>query len=174
MGDFELVLIFFVVALFYSAVGFGGGSSYLAIMALYGIPMLEMKTIALVCNIIVVTSGTYLFYAKGLLNFKKLLPLVILSIPMAFIGGLLRTGDKIFLVVLGFSLVLAATLMIVEVVKKKKEEVISKSDSLVLNAGLGGGVGMLSGFVGIGGGIFLAPLLHFTRWGFTRQIAAAS
>ena len=174
MAEYELVLIFFFVALFYSMVGFGGGSSYLAIMAIYGVSAMEMKTIALLCNIVVVTGGTYLFYKRGLLSLRKLIPLVVLSVPLAFIGGLLRTGDKIFLLVLGASLVLAAVLMGMEVLKGKNEEGGWKKDNKALNIGLGGGVGLLSGFVGIGGGIFLSPILHFTRWGHVKQIAAAA
>jgi len=174
MPDLEIAFIFFFVALFYSMVGFGGGSSYLAIMAIYGLPAMTMKTIALLCNIVVVSGGTWLFYKRGLLDLKKMFPLVVLSIPMAFVGGVLRTNDKIFLTVLGAALVLAAVLMIIESLRGKEEVRTENKTNSLTNASIGGGVGLLSGFVGIGGGIFLSPLLHFTRWGFIKQIAAAS
>ncbi|MDH5397957.1 MAG: sulfite exporter TauE/SafE family protein [Cyclobacteriaceae bacterium] len=171
----ELIIIFFLVALFYSTVGFGGGSSYLALMAVFGISALLMRSTALTCNIIVVTSGTYLFYRQGHLNFKKVWPFVLASIPMAFAGGLVQMSEKGFMMLLGSSLILAALLMVIEVLRKQiLMKIRVNSLSPLVNGGIGGAVGFLSGLVGIGGGIFLSPLLHLTQWGTPREIAALS
>ena len=103
----ELLFFFFLVAFIYSAVGFGGGSGYLAILALYGIGRAEMKLTALVCNIIVVLGGTILFVKRGELPLRRVLPLVAASVPAAFIGARLRVSDSTFFILLGVTLMAA-------------------------------------------------------------------
>ncbi len=173
--NLQLAIVFFIVAVFYATVGFGGGSSYLAIMAVFGISAIVMKPTALICNIIVVSSGTYLFIKNKHLDLIKSWPIVLLSIPMAFLGGLWRISEKAFFILLGFSLIIASLLMFVDVLYKKvkNEDPASGSNSLLLTV-IGGGVGFLSGMVGIGGGIFLSPVLHLMKWSNAKKIAGIS
>jgi len=171
-----LILLFFSVAMLYASVGFGGGSSYLAILTLYGIEYDSIKSIALLCNIVVVSSGVYLFYRKALLPLKLIFPLVILSVPFAFIGGAVSLQEKTFFILLGAVLLLAGIVLLL-----RSLNIISNSNngnkrinSNLFNASLGGGIGFLSGLVGIGGGIFLSPILHIINWDKAIKIAAAA
>ena len=152
----------------YSSVGFGGGTSYLAVMALMGVNFMVMKPAALLCNIVVVAGGTYIFYKKGKLDLRKSLPFIIVSIPMAFLGGYYKLGEGTFFIILGFALVVASFLLWFQPQPKK----IKLNSSLALNLILGAGIGFLSGLVSIGGGIFLAPVLHLVNWDEAKKISA--
>lgn len=169
---FNIVLLsmtFFLIALCYSSAGFGGGSSYLAILALAEMSMTTLKPTALLCNIIVVLGGTFLFQKAKFINFKKAIPLIIFSIPMAFIGGYWPIYQPFFFILLGCSLLISAILLWVHPVFPNRNKSIDKP---VTNITIGGSIGLLAGLVGIGGGIFLAPVLHLTRWGDAKHIAA--
>ena len=172
----ELALFFLVIAFIYASVGFGGGSSYLAILALYAFPFEEMRLIALICNIIVVTGGTLVFFKKGQVNLKKVLPLVVASVPMAFVGASLKISQQVFFIVLGCSLVIASVLLWMDTRKMKGVSAYDKMSgaSPLRDALLGGGIGFLSGMVGIGGGIFLSPLLNLLKWDNPRKVAATA
>jgi hypothetical protein len=171
----EILLFFFIIAFIYSSVGFGGGSSYLAILALYALPFKEMRLIALICNIIVVTGGTIIYVQHKHVNFKKILPLVVVSIPAAFAGAALKISQQTFFIVLGFTLVIAAILLWINTrLNDNKIKDDSSDTSYFRNGLLGGAIGFLSGMVGIGGGIFLSPLLHLTRWDTPKRIAATA
>ena len=173
ISNWYIILLFFAVAVLYSSVGFGGGSSYLAILALTGIAYTQIRSTALLCNIIVVTGNVILFQRQKLYNWKKVLPLVIFSVPMAFLGGYLKISQTFFFILLGFTLLFAAITMWVS--KKVDTKNDSATDvSLTKNAGYGGIIGFISGMVGIGGGIFLAPLLHLTHWDISKKIAATA
>ncbi len=176
MEHWELLIFFFGIAVLYSSVGFGGGSSYLAILALYGIDYRLLRATALLCNIVVVTGGTYIFYKKGYLKWRKILPLVLVSVPMAYVGGSLRITQHTFFILLGFALILAATLMLIQSFKSIEAVNLDSENSInpTFNAGLGGGIGFVSGMVGIGGGIFLAPVLHLLKWDGAKTIAATA
>ena len=163
-----LIPLFFCVALLYSSAGFGGGSSYLAILALFPIEYTSLRVIALLCNITVVIGSVYLFYRNDLIPYKKVLPLIILSIPMAYIGGTLVMSERTFFIILGALLVLASLFMVYE----KGNEV--KHLPKYSNGLIGGGIGFLSGLVGIGGGIFLSPVLYLTKWHVPKSIAATT
>jgi len=170
--DFYLLIIsFFVIALIYSSVGFGGGSSYLALLAIAGVSFELIRPAALLCNIIVVSGGTFIFYREGLIDIKKSWPFLAASIPLAFLGGFWPVKEHTFFVILGFTLFVAALILwfqdAINVDGKKY-----KSDNITLNVGLGGSIGFLSGLVGIGGGIFLSPVLHFIRWDEVKKISA--
>jgi uncharacterized membrane protein YfcA len=115
----ELLLIFFTIAFIYASVGFGGGSSYIAILALYALPFKEIRLIALICNIIVVTGGTLLFIKNKQVRWKRILPIVACSIPLAFLGARMKISEDHFFMALGFSLLVAAVLLWV---KTKPEE----------------------------------------------------
>ena len=101
-----LIIGFFTIALLYSSVGFGGGSSYLALLALTSLSFTEFRTISLICNIVVVSGGTYIFAKSGHFNWKKIFPLVLFSVPLAFLGGYLKISQALFFILLGFSLLL--------------------------------------------------------------------
>lgn len=171
----EIILFFFFIALIYSSVGFGGGSSYLAILALYEMPFKEMRLIALICNIIVVLGGTINFFRHKQYSLKKILPIIIVSIPMAFVGASLKISANTFFILLGCSLIVAAGLLWIPGRRNSQDLSEFKGHlSPVANGLIGGIVGLLSGMVGIGGGIFLSPILNLRKWGTSRQIAAAA
>ncbi|MDO9261107.1 MAG: sulfite exporter TauE/SafE family protein, partial [Flavobacteriaceae bacterium] len=168
-----VILGFFAIALLYSSVGFGGGSSYLAILALTPILFTEIRSISLLCNIAVVSGGTYIFAKNGYFNWKKMIPLVIFSVPMAFLGGYLKISQSLFFILLGISLLIASISMFVNF--KNEEDIPQYYKKNVLRDGFFGGcIGLLSGMVGIGGGIFLAPLLHLIKWDTSKKIAATA
>lgn len=175
MPPIDLILIFFVIAAVYASAGFGGGSSYLAIMSLYGLQQNVMRPTSLLCNVVVVTGGIYILWKSGYLNLKKMIPLSIASIPMAFIGGLIPLKDSIFFLLLGTSLVIAAILMFFQKYFNTLNTQSSTPNPEILKGGLlGGGIGFLSGMVGIGGGIFLSPILNLLKWDTPKHIAATA
>lgn len=166
-----IIASFFVVAVVYSSVGFGGGSSYLALLTFTSLSFVDIRSTALLCNILVVSGSVILFLQKHQLNFKKVIPLVLASVPMSFIGGYLKIQQEVFFVVLGITLVLAGLFMWFS----SKESFVTESKSTgVKSAVYGGLIGLISGMVGIGGGIFLSPLLHLTQWDTAKKIAATA
>jgi uncharacterized membrane protein YfcA len=171
MDYYLLIVSFFVIAVIYSSVGFGGGSSYLALLAIAGVNFEVIRPAALLCNIVVVTGGAIIFYKEGLINIKKSWPFLIASIPLAFVGGYWRIKEHTFFVILGITLIVAALILwFQESVQADTGKY--KSDNTLLNVGLGGGIGFLSGLVSIGGGIFLSPILHLIRWNEVKKISA--
>jgi len=171
--NWHIILLFFAVAVLYSSVGFGGGSSYLAILALTGIVFTQIRATALLCNIVVVSGNVFLFIQHKTVDFKKITPLVMLSIPLAFLGGMVQINQQLFFILLSFTLLFAATTMWIskQIVTYNEKKSSSK---LTRNASFGGIIGFISGMVGIGGGIFLAPLLHLTNWDTPKKIAATA
>ncbi len=174
MPHWEIIFFFLIISFVYSSVGFGGGSSYLAVLTLYSFPFQEMKLTALVCNIIVVTGGTFLYIRHKQVDWKKVIPIVAVSIPMAFFGARLKLSENNFFIILGFCLIVAALLLWV------KTKSLEQSGSGVLKSNyardgmLGGAIGFLSGMVGIGGGIFLSPVLNLVKWDTPKKIAATA
>ena len=165
-----VVLLFFVVALFYSSIGFGGGSSYLAIMSLFFVDFQLIRTAALVCNVVVVTGNVFLFYKNGLIDWKRFLPIVGISIPAAFIGAQFKLSQEIFFILLGVALIASAIMLLLKVREGRNN--VPPAYSTKVSYPLGGGIGLLSGMVGIGGGIFLSPVLNIMQWDTARKIAA--
>ncbi len=168
----EVLLAFFFIALIYASVGFGGGSSYLALLSFTALSFIHIRSTVLICNVIVVTGSTILFIKENELNFKKVIPLVVASIPMSFIGGYMKIQKDFFFVLLGVTLVLSAVFMWFSYTKITTETF--KKHSNLKSVLYGGSIGLLSGMVGIGGGIFLAPLLHLTQWDTAKKIAATA
>lgn len=171
--NWHIILLFFTVAILYSSVGFGGGSSYLAILALTGILFTQIRATALLCNIVVVSGNVFLFYQQKKIDFKKILPLVLMSIPLAYLGGYLKISQQFFFILLGVTLLFAAISMWIS------KRIISNDEkkqqtNILTNLSFGGSIGFISGMVGIGGGIFLAPLLHLTNWDTPKKIAATA
>lgn len=169
----QIILLFFIVATLYSSVGFGGGSSYLAILALTSLAFTEIRAIALFCNIVVVSGNVFQFYRQKNIDLKKIISLVILSGPMAYLGGFIKITEQLFFILLGLTLLFAAITMWISkrIVSENSE---NRKPNLIRNLSFGGFIGFISGMVGIGGGIFLAPLLHLTYWDSPKKIAAAS
>ena len=175
--DFYILLVcFFFIAMIYSSVGFGGGSSYLALMGVMAVAIPQMRSTALLCNIIVVTGGTAIYYRENLVDLKKSWPFLVASVPLAFLGGQYPVRENTFFQLLGASLVAAALLLWFTVNTKEDRDATkpSSSDSgkILAGAAIGGGIGFLSGLVSIGGGIFLSPVLHLIRWDNSKKIAA--
>lgn len=171
MGHWELCFFFFIIAAIYASVGFGGGSSYIAILSLYALPFQELRLIALVCNVVVVLGSVQVYWKKGMLDMRRVLPIVIASVPLAYVGAMLRISQATFFVLLGCSLVAAAILLWM---KKKEVAVQVKNTTGVKNVFIGGAIGFLSGMVGIGGGIFLSPVLNLSKWDTPKKVAATA
>lgn len=169
MNEYVLLAIFFFIALFYSSVGFGGGSSYLAILALVLTDFYEIRTLALLLNILVVSIGTFVFIQKKIFDWKVFWPFLVLSVPLAFIGARFRLSETLFFIVLGAALMLAAIMLLLQSVRRKDT---SKALHVPASLALGGGIGLISGIVGIGGGIFLSPTLNLVGWKSAKVIAA--
>ncbi len=158
---------FALVALIYASVGFGGGSTYTALLGLWGVDYTLIPIIALLCNIVVVSGGTARFLRAGLIDWRSVLPLLIVSAPLAFLGGLIPLKQPMFLLILGAALLLSCVALLVQPEKWRPRKV-SKIGMLLLSAM----IGLLAGLSGIGGGIFMAPILHLVRWADARRIAA--
>jgi uncharacterized membrane protein YfcA len=172
MAHPELLFFFAVIALIYASVGFGGGSSYLAILVFYSLPFKETRLIALVCNIIVVTGGSFIFIKHRQVDLKKLIPLVAAGTIMAFLGARLRLSQDAFFILLGFSLIIASILLWIRT--KNNTNLKKRKTSFYRDVLLGGSIGFLSGMVGIGGGIFLSPVLNLMEWDTPKKIAATA
>ena len=159
--------LFALVALIYASVGFGGGSTYTALLGLWGVSYKLVPVIALLCNIIVVTGGTFRFVRAGLVRWPQVVPLLMVSAPLAFVGGLVPLKHSVFLMILGSALLLSAIALIAQPDKMERRR-LSKPVLLSISAA----IGLLAGLSGIGGGIFMAPVLHLIRWADARRIAA--
>jgi len=164
-----LPYIFFGVALFYSSVGFGGGSSYLAILSLVLTDFFEIRSLVLILNVTVVSIGTLMYIKNKVFDIKKFWPFIVFSMPAAFLGAQLEFSQENFFIILGTALLLAALFMIFQSINHKFER---KELKLSGRAGLGVGIGFLSGLAGIGGGIFLSPILNVYGWATPRVIAS--
>jgi uncharacterized protein len=167
-----LIAAFFATALLYASVGFGGGSTYTALLALGGTDYRILPFISLACNVIVVTGGTVRYARAGMIPWRRVLPLVVASAPMALLGGLTPIKQPVFITLLGASLLVAGLLLLIQ--REPESSAADRPTNPVIDAMFGGGIGYFSGLVGIGGGIFLAPLLHLMRWGNARAIAATA
>ena len=164
-----LVACFFLVAVLYSTAGFGGGSSYIALLLISNLPLLDVRWVALLCNIIVVSTSCWYFYKAGILKLKDVLPLIVLSIPFAFLGGLIKPDTQFYKIIAAIALISASFIMIANY---KRIEIRKVSKPIL--SGIGGGIGLLSGFIGIGGGIFLSPVLYIMKWESAKKISAAA
>ena len=166
-----LALAFFGIATLYASVGFGGGSSYLAILSLYVKDFLAIKTTGLLCNLVVVSGGSYLFGKRGYFDWKKFLPFVLGGVPLAFYGATIHLSFKAFFIALGSVLVLSGILLLIQTIARTKAGKTLRTHFL-MNVLLGSVIGFLSGLVGIGGGILLSPVLNLLRWDNPKKIAA--
>ena len=170
-----LIAVFLFTAALYASVGFGGGSTYNAVLAMAGADYRVIPTIALVCNIIVVSGGVWRFSSTRDLNLRRLTPFLIASVPAAWVGGRLPISETLFIGLLGGALMISGLHMVFQTPGKEFETSPPPppTDNLLVATVAGGLIGLLSGLVGIGGGIFLAPVLYWMQWGRPHQIAAA-
>ena len=169
-----LAILFLVTATLYSSVGFGGGSTYLALLLIWEVPYLIFPVIALACNIIVVSGNCFNYIRVGNLNFKLLFPYLLGSIPLAYIGGPLLIEKKLFEMLLFVILILAGSLLLFNFKNYDNIEKKFKKIPILASVLIGGILGFFSGVVGIGGGIFLSPILFLLRAGSPKHIVTAS
>ncbi len=169
-----LSILFFITAILYSSVGFGGGSTYLALLLIWNIPYYIFPVIALLCNIIVVTGNSINYVKAGNHNFKLLLPFLIGSIPLAFFGGTLKIDKEIFEILLFFVLSIAGLLLLINNKSYEDKNIIIKKINLFISVLIGSVLGLISGIVGIGGGIFLSPILFLLKADRPKNIATTA
>ena len=169
-----LTIFFFITAILYSSVGFGGGSTYLALMLIWDIPYYIFPIIALFCNIIVVSGNSINFIRSGNVNLKLVLPYLVGSVPFAFFGASLSLDKDIFELILFIILIIAGFFLLIESrLFNQKNLKINKVPKFI-SISIGSIIGFFSGLVGIGGGIFLSPLLFLLKAGYPRNITSSA
>ncbi len=178
------ILLFFVVAFLYSAVGHGGASGYLALMSIWHLAPEHMKPVALILNLVVSGIAFIQFYRQGHFLWRLFLPIAALSIPMAYLGGFTPLKDDVYQLGLGVFLVISVVLLNVNLrgrisLKNDDDKCVLADDAsqlsreyLLAAAVMGGGIGYVSGLLGIGGGILLSPVLLLLGWTQQKQTAA--
>ena len=171
---FILSILFFVTAILYSSVGFGGGSTYLALLLIWDVPYYIFPVIALFCNVIVVSGNSINYVRAGNLNLRLIIPYLIGSIPFAFLGGSINIDKYIFEILLFFVLSVAGILLLINSNSFKSENIKIKEINNFTSILIGSILGFVSGIVGIGGGIFLSPILFLMKAGYPKQIATTA
>jgi uncharacterized membrane protein YfcA len=168
-----MVFLFFIAAMLYASVGLGGGSTYIALLAAWGVPHTSIPQIVLLCNMVVVSGGCLHFFRSGHGNIKTLLPFLVASVPMAYLGGSIPISKTVFMMLLGGTLFVAGLRLLL---CRQVSVRLARAPRHIWVWGLsaGGVLGLVSGLVGIGGGIFLAPVLYFLRWDDAKGVAAAT
>ena len=169
-----LSILFFITAILYSSVGFGGGSTYLALLLIWSIPYYIFPVIALFCNILVVTGNSINYIRAGNHNIKLLIPFLIGSIPFSFLGGTLIINKEIFEILLFIVLSIAGLLLMINNKSYEKKEIKVKKLNFIISFLIGSILGIVSGIVGIGGGIFLSPILFLLRADSPKNIATSA
>tara|TARA_Y100000590_G_scaffold410929_1_gene504431 strand:+ start:2343 stop:3095 length:753 start_codon:yes stop_codon:yes gene_type:complete len=169
-----LAILFLVTAALYSSVGFGGGSTYLALLLIWGVPYSIFPVIALSCNIIVVSGNCFNYIRYGNINLKLLVPYLIGSLPLAYIGGSLPIEKKLFEILLFLVLLVAGSLLLINYKSYDNKESSYRKIPFFISILIGGVLGFVSGVVGIGGGIFLSPILFLARAGIPKHIVTTA
>lgn len=167
-----LAAAFFATALLYASVGFAGGSTYNALLVLAGADQRMLPIVALGCNLIVSTCGSIRFARAGLIPWARLWPLLALSVPAALIGGAVPVSKTVFVALLGGSLLAAGVLLLVQ--PAQRDDAGEPRRYTYAGPLIAAPLGLLAGIVGIGGGIFLAPVLHLIGWDRTKRVAASA
>ncbi len=168
-----LPALIFLVAALYASVGHGGASGYLAVLAFFSVPPQQMAGTALVLNVLVSGLASYAFFRAGHFSFRLFWPFAVTSIPLAFAGGLIHISNHVYYLLLALALLAAAFRLSMAVAGPSDP---SGTSPLKLSVALptGAGVGLVSGIVGIGGGIFLSPILMLCKWATAKQTAAVA
>lgn len=172
MSPVLIVACFFLVAFLYASVGHGGASGYLAVMALLGMTPAEIRPTALVLNLIVSLVATLFFFRSGHFRSRLFLPLAMASVPASWLGAHFQLSDEAYRIVLGVCLLIAVFRLVFETIFRQYQSIRSVSNMTLFV--LGAGIGLLSGMIGIGGGILLSPILLLARWADMRESAALS
>jgi uncharacterized protein len=172
VSELLLASCIFIAAVLYSSVGHGGASGYLAAMALFGVAPAVMKPTALVLNIIVAAIATTKFYRAGCFNKSLFWQFALGSIPCAFLGGAIVIPTQIYKPIVGIVLLYAATRLGLKQGSSTAQQPMPRP--IWLSIGLGMAIGLLSGLTGVGGGIFLSPLLLIMGWATMKQAAGVS
>jgi hypothetical protein len=172
-ADLILAGLFAVVAALYGSVGHGGASGYLAMMAFMGMAPAVMKPTALVLNIVVSITAGSRFVRSGHFSWRLLWPFIVGSIPLAFLGGRLAVSAPVYHVLVGIALVAAALRLAIDARAGDVEPVVRRP-ALAVAIACGAVLGLLAGVTGVGGGIFLSPLLLFMAWATTKETAGTS
>ena len=171
---FILSILFFVTAILYSSVGFGGGSTYLALLLIWEIPYHVLPVIALCCNIIVVSGNSFNYTKAGNLNLRLLLPYLVGSIPLAFVGGSIPVEKNFFEILLFMVLTFAGFLLLFKFKSYENNNETYRNIPKIISIIIGGILGFISGIVGIGGGIFLSPILFLIRAGKPKHVVTTA
>ena len=169
-----LTIFFFITAILYASIGFGGGSTYLALMLIWEIPYYIFPIIALFCNIIVVSGNSINFIRSGNINLKLILPYLVGSVPFAFIGASISLEKEIFEILLFLVLIIAGFFLLLESNTFNKKDLKINSISTIFSIFIGSLIGFVSGLVGIGGGIFLSPILFLLKAGYPKHITSSA
>ena len=169
-----LTIFFFITAILYSSIGFGGGSTYLALMLIWDIPFYIFPIIALICNIIVVTGNSINFLRTKSINLNLITPYLIGSVPFAFYGASISIDKNLFEILLFFILLIAGIFLLLESKSFNNDEIIIRKVSKVISIFIGSIIGFISGLVGIGGGIFLSPILFLLKAGYPKHITSSA
>ena len=169
-----LSILFFITAILYSSIGFGGGSTYLALMLIWGIPYYIFPILALICNIIVVSGNSINFIKTKNINLSLLTPYLIGSVPFAFFGASISIDKNLFEVILFFILLIAGIFLLLENKSFNKDKIIIRNIPKILSIFIGSIIGFISGLVGIGGGIFLSPILFLLKAGYPKHITSTA
>ncbi|GBD03245.1 hypothetical protein HRbin19_00526 [bacterium HR19] len=163
MADFFLYVGLFVVAFLYATVGHGGGSGYIAVFSLVNFPVEKIPAFSLGLNIIVSGIGALRFYSRRLLDVPSLLRIIVFSMPSAFLGASLKVEREILSKVIGLVLIFSAFRLFMKVGNDGKNQSFKNKIDLPYGFLLGSSIGFLSGMTGVGGGIFLSPVLIIFR-----------
>ena len=169
-----LSILFFITAILYSSVGFGGGSTYLALLLIWELPYYIFPIIALICNIIVVSGNSFNYIRAGNYNFKLLTPFLLGSIPFAFIGGTLVINKELFEILLFLVLTLASLLLFLNNKSYEKKDITIQKIGYLTSLIIGSTLGLVSGVIGIGGGIFLSPVLFLLKAELPKKIVTTT
>ena len=169
-----LTIFFFITAILYASIGFGGGSTYLALMLIWDIPFYIFPIIALICNIIVVTGNSINFLRTKNTNLSLLTPYLIGSVPFAFVGASISINKSLFEILLFFVLIIAGIFLLLENKSFGKDKIEIRQIPKIFSILIGSIIGFVSGLVGIGGGIFLSPILFLMRAGYPKHITSTA
>jgi uncharacterized protein len=167
-----LIPLIFLAALLFSSVGHGGASAYLAAFALMAVDPISMRPAALCLNVLVASIALYKFYKVDAFNWKLFWPIALTSVPAAFIGGQITLPNQTYKILVGLCMIYAAWTIFSQA--NKTDDVIVKRVAKPILFGLGAGLGFLAGLTGVGGGIFLSPILLFFCWAKTKVISGVA